>query len=169
MRNKTLVISQRERRRPGMKRKLARGFTLIELMIVVAIIGILAAIAIPNFMKFQARARQSEAKANLKGIFTAKKARFAEQGYYACGFCGFSPEEGNRYTYGATTTRGDDLPGLPACDYTGTAAAGETAANAETHSFTATASGQIDSDATCDGWHINSSNAMGNTKNDVDE
>ncbi|WP_414645174.1 type IV pilin protein, partial [Candidatus Deferrimicrobium sp.] len=48
-----------------------KGFTLIELMIVVAIIGILAAIAIPNFLRFQAKSKQSEAKTNLGGIFTA--------------------------------------------------------------------------------------------------
>jgi len=47
-----------------------KGFTLIELMIVVAIIGILAAIAIPNFLKFQAKSKQSEAKSNLGAIFT---------------------------------------------------------------------------------------------------
>ena len=61
-----------------MKRQLSKGFTLIELMIVVAIIGILAAIAIPNFLKFQSRARQSEAKSNLKAVFTANKSMYAE-------------------------------------------------------------------------------------------
>lgn len=40
----------------------SEGFTLVELMIVVAIIGVLAAVAIPNYQKFQAKARQSEAK-----------------------------------------------------------------------------------------------------------
>jgi type IV pilus assembly protein PilA len=47
------------------------GFTLVELMIVVAIIGILSVIAIPQYSKFQGKAKQSEAKVNLGGIYTA--------------------------------------------------------------------------------------------------
>src|SRR5512144_2188894 len=58
------------------------GFTLIELMIVVAIIGILAAIAIPNFLRFQLKAKSSEGKTNLAAIRTAEESYFAEYGNY---------------------------------------------------------------------------------------
>ena len=82
------------------------GFTLIELMIVVAIIGILAAIAIPNFIRFQAKSKQSEAKTNLKAIFTAQKSYFGEKDKYSSDFTviGFDPEPANRYSYGLAPT-----------------------------------------------------------------
>ncbi len=59
-----------------------QGFTLIELMIVVAIIGVLAAIAIPNFLKFQIRSKAGEGKVNLAAIRTAEEAYFSEIGTY---------------------------------------------------------------------------------------
>jgi type IV pilus assembly protein PilA len=62
--------------------KRREGFTLIELMIVVAIIGILAAIAIPNFIKFQLRSKAGESKVNLAAIRTAEESYFAEAGTY---------------------------------------------------------------------------------------
>ncbi len=62
--------------------KSQKGFTLIELMIVVAIIGILAAIAIPNFIRFQLKAKTSEGKVNIAAIRTAEEAYFSEFGTY---------------------------------------------------------------------------------------
>jgi type IV pilus assembly protein PilA len=84
-----------------MKKFLKRGFTLIELMIVVAIIGLLAAIAIPNFIRYQARSKQSEAKGNMKALFTGLRSFYEETEQYtnAISAVGFAPERGNRYAY----------------------------------------------------------------------
>ena len=84
-----------------------KGFTLIELMIVVAIIGILAAIAIPNFLKYQAKSKQSEAKVNLKGVFTSETSYFSENNTYVplLTLSNFALAGNNaRYAYGANGT-----------------------------------------------------------------
>ena len=75
------------------------GFSLIELMIVVAIIGILATVAIPNFTRFQAKARQSNAKAMLSGYHTAQKAAYSEFNYYPGNFSGAGYKPDGAITY----------------------------------------------------------------------
>ena len=166
-------------------KRIQRGFTLIELMIVVAIIGILAAIAIPNFIRFQARSKQSEAKTNLKAIFTAQKAFFQEKDRFSSltGEVGFEPERNNRYAYflAASGTIEDRTNSVitQATTYTGiqvdvfkygtafqqtyaaTACGSAAAVGAPpTPLFVATAQGNIDADATMDQWSISSNSRV---------
>jgi type IV pilus assembly protein PilA len=83
-----------------------KAFTLVELMIVVAVIGVLAAFAIPNYIRFQAKSKQSEVKANLKAAFTCERSYYQEHSSYTgcVKNIGFAPERGNRYRYTLNST-----------------------------------------------------------------
>ena len=92
------------------KLRKSEGFTLIELMIVVAIIGILAAIAIPNFLNYQCKAKQSEAKQSLGTIAKSQEAYLAEYDTYADNVdsIGFAVKgDTQRYTFDIDRTAAD--------------------------------------------------------------
>jgi len=77
-----------------MKTNSKSGFSLVELMVVVAIIGILATVGGPNFIKYQRKAKQTSAKTELSGVYTSEKAFFVEYSEYSPSLSkvGFVPE-----------------------------------------------------------------------------
>jgi type IV pilus assembly protein PilA len=145
-----------------------KGFTLIELMIVVAIIGILAAIAIPNFLKFQAKSKQSEAKTNLKGVYTAETGYFGENNSYS-GFdaINWEPVGSARYHFTLTGAMTGSSSLEKGAQLTGLTGSWTTTPAVATDSFTAGAIGNIDNDTDADRWIINDANNLTNTFNDV--
>ena len=84
-----------------------QGFTLLELMIVVAIIACLSMLSVPRLMKILAKAKRSEAYVYLRTIAQAQKIYFAEQGSYSSSLkeIGWSPEGAFNYTYGLPGTQ----------------------------------------------------------------
>ena len=82
-------------------RKTLAVVTLVLGLVYVPVVGILAAIAIPNFIRFQAKSKQSECKTNLKAAYVAQKSYFAEKDDYGetAEEIGFMPEGRNRYLY----------------------------------------------------------------------
>ncbi len=132
-----------------------KGFSLIELMVVVAIIGFLAMIALPSFTKFLAKAKRAEAYMNLSSIYAAQKAYWAEHGKYSSvlsgeggigwkpeGYKGGGPQERFYYTYGFAGSEGTNC-------FTGklnTSSSHLSEAKAGENSFVAVAAGDIDGD-----------------------
>ena len=130
-----------------LKRRL--GFTMIELMIVVAIIAILAAIAIPNFIRFQMKARQSEARILLAGVHEAEVIFYAEFNYFSSDYnqIHFIPTSDPKYYKNWYLN-----------------------ISGESTHFTATCSADIDNDHISDAWMVTDNDREPwNTFNDIND
>ena len=80
------------------KMKNQKGFTLIELMIVIAIIGILAAIAIPQFSAYRKRSYNAASQSDLRNATTAQEAYFVDNQIYATAIGSLVPATYGLYT-----------------------------------------------------------------------
>ncbi len=130
-----------------------KGFTLIELMIVVVIIGILAALAIPRFMQATTKSKQSEAKQLLKQIYTMQRTYRQAEGAYGDNGTTIAALAG-----GTFTDIGVEVMATAVYQFAMVAAA---------NTFTCTATADLDDDATVDTWTIDQTGELLNTVNDV--
>lgn len=135
------------------KAKISSGLTLIELMIVVVIISILAALAIPRFMASAAKSKQSEPKQLLKQIYSMQRAYFMLNESYCL----------NGVTASTATPTAFAIIHVEIMNnarYTYTMASGA-------NTFTCTANANIDDDVTIDTWTINDAGQLINTIDDA--
>ena len=97
-----------------MFKKIQKGFTLIELMIVVAIIGILAAIAIPAYQDYIARAQVSEAMSLTSGTKTPLAEYWADRGSWPIALSDVTDIRSGKYVSLVTIASGASTAGTPA-------------------------------------------------------
>ncbi len=134
-----------------------KGFTLIELMIVVVIIGILAALAIPRFMRATTKSKQSEAKNILKQIYAMERAYRQEKDVYW-----ITANAASAATPNAFAQIGIQV--MASARYTYTLSSTDAGAT----NFLATAtSGILDDDAAVDTWTINEQGVLVVTSDDA--
>lgn len=141
-----------------------RGFSLIEVMVVIAIIAFFAVLALPNFMTFLAKAKRSEAHIHLRALYMLEKAYFAEHGTYTGQLQGaqslnWKPEGTVNYTYG--------FPGSAVVGELQTPAGALQGAFASNQAFTIAAAGDIDNDGEPDVLTINEKGEIKIIKDDL--
>jgi type IV pilus assembly protein PilA len=128
--------------------------------VVVAVIGILAAIAIPNVIRFKSRSKQVECQATLRAIATAQQAHRAEHRAFATTFSalGVSAPPDNRYAYvlGAQADQRLEVSAKHAAAARQASGVELTQASATSEAFTALCVGNIDNDVAPDVWAVSS-------------
>ena len=141
------------------------GFTLVELMVTVAILGILAALATGSFFSYQARAKQSEIKSNLGAIGELAISYKTEYDTYITDWSGigWQPMGTTRYRY---WYNGAAAAGTPTSPETGTNYSDPGSA-AAVDTFVAGAVGNIDRDNFTDQWLYNQNRSFTVQQNDV--
>jgi type IV pilus assembly protein PilE len=141
--------------RPRCDTRRQAAFTLVELLIALAIMGILAAIALPAYSSYVAQSRQADAQRQLMVVAQAQEIYRFQNGVYAT-----NAQTASLVPYGWVNNLGDYT-------FTVTSAGTAVISGVTVPVFTAQAQGNIDSDATIDTWTIDQTGTLTNVIDDV--